>query len=317
MIMKSEETVSHTTAADPIVLARLTGRLGDRETVSKLCESLGEVLQEFLPDIFTSELGFEVAVSYAGSETGRYGQLVSGLGGAMAVSDCALRGWSDHYTILCDSPFVISLVENMLGAVSDTVEEPEPRPLSRIELDVASMVFDRVSGVLKTAVSDGKSYEPVIGPAYNAEERKATEEEIEKDFAAQITMAVGIGPVLSTFCLVIPQEVLLKSTIAPPRSANVPKTRKEWSDELGEQVRRSKVTLEARIRLEDLTLGTVSRLQAGDVIPFMETGDVRVDVNANGQKLYVCEFGRSGARYTVRVKDTYGSEDEFLQHIVG
>ena len=316
MTMKNEQAAP-LPAVDPIVLARLTGRLGDRETISKLCESLGEVLQEFLPDIVMSELGFEVAGSYAGFETGRYGQLVGGLGGAMAVTDCALRGWSDHYTLLCDSPFIISLVENMLGAVSDTIEEPEPRPLSRIELDVAAMVFDRISGVVRTAVAGTQSYEPVIGPAYNAEERKAADEEVETGFAAQINMAVGIGPVLSTFSLVVPQVVLLKSTIAPPRPANPPKTRKDWSDQLGEQVRRSKVTLEAHIRLEDLTLGTISRLQVGDVIPFMETSDVRVDVNANGRKLYVCEFGRSGARYTVRVKDTYGSEDELLRHIVG
>ena len=91
MTMMNEQTAP-LPAVDPIVLARLTGRLGDRETISKLCESLGEVLQEFLPDIFMSELGFEVAVSYAGFETGRYGQLVGGLGGAMAVTDCALRG---------------------------------------------------------------------------------------------------------------------------------------------------------------------------------------------------------------------------------
>ncbi|HVK92649.1 MAG TPA: FliM/FliN family flagellar motor switch protein, partial [Mycoplana sp.] len=89
------------------------------------------------------------------------------------------------------------------------------------------------------------------------------------------------------------------------------------SEQMSEQVKRSKVTLEARIRLERQTLDTIARLQAGDVIPFHDSGDVRVDVSANGSKLYVCEFGRSGARYTVRVKDTYGSEDELLQHIVG
>ena len=132
-----------------------------------------------------------------------------------------------------------------------------------------------------------------------------------------ITMAVGFAPVLSTFHVVIPQGVLLKSAITAPKPANAPKTRAEWSEQLGEQVRRSKVTLEARIRLESQTLDTVSRLQAGDIIPFNEAADVRVEVNANGRKLYVCEFGRSGARYTVRVKDTYGSEEELLQHIIG
>ncbi|MBD9373873.1 flagellar motor switch protein FliM [Rhizobium sp. ARZ01] len=313
----NDMTASKKPKHDPIVLARLTGQLGDRETISKRCAALGDVIAEFLPDVFASELGFEIAVSYAGYEVGRYGQLISGLGGAMALADCELRNWSDQYAVVCDSPFIVTLVENMLGAVSDSIEEPEPRPLSRIELDVAAMVFDRISGVLKTAVSDGNGYEPVVGLAYNVEGRKTPENGSEDTFAAMVEMSVGIGPVLSSFYIVIPQYVLLKSTITAPKPANAVKSRKDWSEQLSEQVRRSKVTLQARIHLERQTLDTVSRLQAGDIIPFQDASDVRVDVTANGNKLYICEFGRAGARYTVRVKDTYGSEDELLQHIVG
>jgi flagellar motor switch protein FliM len=302
---------------DPIVLARLTGKLGDRETVSKLCATLGDVFSEFLPDMLESELGFEVAVSYAGFTMGKFGELTEGLGGAMAFCDASLRDWCEHFTLICDSPLIITLVENMLGAVSDSIEDPQPRPLSKIELDVAAMMFDRISGVLKTAVSSATSFEPLLGAAHNAELRKPVEDGTQNAHVAMVNMAVGIGPVLSTFHVVIPQATLLKSVIAAPRPANVAKTRAEWSEQLSEQVRRSKVTLEARIHLEPQTLDTISRLQPGDIIPFNEAGDVRVDVNANGRNLYVCEFGRSGARYTVRVKDTYGSEDDILQHIIG
>jgi flagellar motor switch protein FliM len=310
-------TMTAVPSMDPIVLARLTGKLGDQAMISKLCANLGDVFAEFLPDMLESELGFEVAVSYAGFATGKYGELTEGLGGAMAFCDASLRDWCDRFTLICDSPMIITLVENMLGAVSDSIEDPEPRPLSKIELDVAGMMFDRVSSVLKTAVSGANGYEPFLGPSHNAETRKPAEDGVEDPYVAMVNMAVGIGPVLSTFHVVVPQSVLLKSSISAPKPANPPKTRVEWSEQLGEQVRRSKVTLEARIRLEAQTLDTISRLQAGDIIPFNESGDVRVDVNANGRNLYVCEFGRSGARYTVRVKDTYGSEDELLQHIIG
>ncbi|WP_411033940.1 FliM/FliN family flagellar motor switch protein [Shinella sp. BYT-45] len=313
----SAATVTPHPTMDPIVLARLTGKLGDQATISRLCASLGEVFAEFLPDMLESELGFEVAVSYAGFETGRYGALVSGLGGAMACCDASLRDWCERFTLICDSPMIITLVENMLGAISDSIEDPEPRPLSKIELDVAAMMFDRISSVLKTAVNGANGYEPFLGPAHNAETRKPSDDGSDEHFVAMVNMAVGIGPVLSTFHVVIPQGVLLKSTITAPKPANAPKTRVEWSERLSEQVRRSKVTLEARIRLEAQTLDTISRLQAGDIIPFNEAGDVRVEVNANGRNLYICEFGRSGARYTVRVKDTYGSEDDLLQHIIG
>ncbi len=314
--MSAATVTSHPTM-ERSVLARLTGKLGDQATISKLCADLGDIFAGFLPDMLESELGFEVAVSYAGFETGRYDALVSGLGGAMACCDASLRDWCDRFTLICDSPMIITLVENMLGAVSDTVEDPEARPLSKIELDVAAMMFDRISGVLKTTVSGADGFEPFLGPAHNAETRKPAEDGSDDDFVAMVNMAVGIGPVLSTFHVVIPQSVLLKSTITAPKPANAAKTRVEWSERLGEQVRRSKVTLEARIRLERQTLDTISRLQPGDIIPFNEAGDVRVEVNANGRNLYVCEFGRSGARYTVRVKDTYGSEEDLLQHIIG
>jgi flagellar motor switch protein FliM len=302
---------------DPIVLARLTGKLGDEATVSRLCASLGEVFSETLPGMLESELGFEVAVSYAGFETGRYGALVSELGGGMACCDAALLDWCERFTLICDSPLIITLVENMLGAVGDSIEAPPARTLSKIELDLAAMMFDRISGVLKTAVTGANGPEPLLGPAHNAEARRSTEDADDETFVAMVNMAVGIGPVLATFHVVIPQNVLLKSTITTPKPANAPKSRDEWSEQLGEQVRRSKVTLEARIRLEQQTLDTISRLQAGDIIPFSESGDVRVEVNANGRNLYLCEFGRSGARYTVRVKDTYGSEEDLLQHIIG
>ena len=81
-------------------------------------------------------------------------------------------------------------------------------------------------------------------------------------------------------------------------------------------MRRSQITLQARIRLQSLTLKTISKLMAGDVIAFEDKGDVRVDVRANGKDLYACEFGRSGDRYTVRIKDNISTEDELLRHLM-
>jgi flagellar motor switch protein FliM len=313
----SSATTPRSPALDPIVLARLTGRLGDQETISRLCGSLGEVFAHILPDMLERELGFEVAVSYAGFETGRHGALFSELGGALAFCDASLKDWCDRFSILCDSPMVITLVENMLGAVSDSIEEPEPRILSRIELDVAAMMFDRVSSVLARAVGFNDGREAQLSQAGNAAHRKPDEDGSENAFVAMINMSVGIGPILSTFHVIVPQNVLLKSVITSPRAEKAQAADAAWKEQITEQVRRSKVTLEARIRLEAQTLDAISRLQAGDIIPFHDGGDVRVEMNANGRNLYVCEFGRSGARYTVRIKDTHGSGEEILEHIIG
>ena len=179
------------------------------------------------------------------------------------------------------------------------------------------MVFDKIGNVLRSGVNAPGGFEPLIEKAHNAEDRPKPEDDHIDEYAVTIKMGVTLGTVDSEFYLVVPQKALLKTVVTVPKSKNQSsRTRKEWQDQIAEQVRRSQVTLEAKIRLETLTLNTISRLVAGDVIPFQDKGDVMVDVSANGKEMYRCEFGRAGDRYTVRVKDNVSSEDEILRHLM-
>jgi flagellar motor switch protein FliM len=178
-------------------------------------------------------------------------------------------------------------------------------------------VFDKIANVLRSGVNAAGGFEPLLEKAHNAEDRAKPEEDHVDEYAVTIKLGITLGPVTSEFYLVIPQKALLKTVVTMPKSKNqAGRSRKEWQEQIGEQVRRSQVTLEARVRLESLTLSTVSRLVAGDVIAFRDKGDVMVDVSANGKDLYRCEFGRAGDRYTVRVKDNVSSEDEILRHLM-
>lgn len=308
-------TVNNVHTFDRRLLARMTGNLGDDQTVGKLAEELGQVFSEFLPDILNAETQQDITITYAGFETGLRTRLIAGLGDGVALCTVGLRNWCPDFTLAVDSPAIIALMEMLLGAPSSEVEEPKPRQLSDIELDVASMVFEKIADVLKSAVNAPGGFEPVLERPHNANGKPVPEEE--DVFAACINIAIGLGPVLSTFSIIVPQQPLLKTTIVFPKGIGQSrKAKTEWGEQLEQQVRRSSVTLEARIKLQSLTLGTVSRLQAGDIIPFHDAKDVRVEVNANGRDLYVCEFGRSGARYTVRIKDTHGSDNDILNHLM-
>lgn len=310
-------TASNIHTFDRKLLARMTGKLGDSKTVGRLCSELGQVFAAFLPDLLKSETGFDIDIGYAGFDTGLKSKLVAGLGSAVALSDCGLRNWADDFVVSCDSPAIITLMEMLLGAIPTTVEEPKPRALSTIELDVTTMVFEKIAEVLKSAVNAAGGFEPTIGRPYNASERPAADPDVEDVFAACINVTIGIGPVLSTFSIIVPQQALLKTAVVFPKGVGqARKSRSAWSDQLEQQVRRSTVSLEARIQLESLTLNAISRLQAGDVIPFQDGKDVRVEINANGRDLYICELGRSGAKYTVRIKDTHGSESDILHHLM-
>ncbi|WOS63351.1 FliM/FliN family flagellar motor switch protein [Sinorhizobium fredii] len=310
-------TESNVYAFDRKLLARMTGALGDDKTIGRTALELGHVFSERLPEMLKQETGRDIAIGYAGVKMGLRNELIADLGEAVLLSDVSLRNWCADFHIGCDSPVLIALVEALLGAEPTDIEEPLPRALSKIEIDVAVPVFERIAEAVRMAVDVAGGFEPVVGRPHNGAERLPPDPALEDAYAASIDMTFGLGPVLSTFSVIIPQSVLLKTQIVLSSNAGRNESMKtDWSEQLEEQIRRSAVTLEARIQLESLTLDTISRLQPGDVIPFHDGQDVRVEVNANGRDLYVCEFGRSGSRYTVRVKDTHGSEQDILRHIM-
>lgn len=304
-------------AMDRALLAKLTGGLGDSKTLQKLCADFGQLYVEFLPDVFHSETGLSMQVHYNGHESGLMMDLIADLGDNVSLADGQLRNWSPNFVLACGNGFVITLMENLLGALPETIQEPIERPLSQIELDLAVMVFDKIANVLRSGVNAPGGFEPLLEKAHNAEDRLKPEEDHVDEYGVTVKLGITLGTVESEFYLVIPQKALLKTVVTMPKSkSQSSKSKKEWQEQIAEQVRRSQVTLEARIRLDSLTLATVSRLIAGDVIPFRDKGDVMVDVSANGKNLYVCEFGRAGDSYTVRVKDNVSSEDEILKHLM-
>ncbi len=305
---------------DTSLLAKLTGGLSDRKTIAKVGSDIGHLYSEFLPDIFHSETGIAIDVEYIGSRSGLMTDLIANIGGNFSVADCSLRNWCPNFMMAVGNGFVIALMERMLGAAADTIGEPDERSLSHIELDLAAMVLGRIGGVLRSGVNAPGGFEATIDPPFTANGKSAFEEMIAGLYGVTVRMKIAIGKVSSEFALIVPQRPLLKTSIAAPKaSAQALKKQAEWVDLISEQVKRSQVTLEARIKLETLTLRTISRLVTGDVIPFqdLKQDDIGVEVSANGSKLYNCEFGKSGDRYMVRVKNNVSTDDEILRHLMG
>jgi flagellar motor switch protein FliM len=301
---------------DRALLAKLTGGLGDRATLAKLSSSLGQVFAAMLPDLVRIESGLDVTVTYTDFQSGLMADLVADLAQHFAVANGALQNWSDRVVLACGSRFVITLMEHMLGATPETIENPTLRSLSVIELDLAVTVLEKLASVLKSGVAPAGTVAPRLGPPYNIEELLRQKLDYPGEFGVAVRMKVALGVVTSDLVVILPQKSLLKTRITVPKIKRQSSASDAWAWQISDQVRRSQVTLEARIRLESLTLGTISRLSAGDVVPFMDKGDVSVAVSANGKDLYMCEFGRFGENFTVGVKDNINSEDELLRHLM-
>lgn len=303
---------------DRALLAKLTGGLGDRKTIERIAGDFGRLYANFLPDVFNSETGIPIEVTYTGCASGLVTDLIADLGDTFALADGSLRNWCPTFVLACGNSFVIGLMERMLGALPETIEQPFERPLSDIELDLAQMVLGKMGDVLRSGVNAPGGFEPLLERVHNAEDRPQPDEGIPAEFGVTIRMTIELGKVVSELALVIPQRAFLKTKVVMPKAkGQSSKSKEEWHERIREQVRRSQVTLEARIRLQPLTLGTISRLAVGDVITFQDKKDVSVQVSANGKDMYSCELGRSGERYTVRVKDNISTDDEILNHLMG
>jgi flagellar motor switch protein FliM len=310
-------TARNTLPIDPKLLAILTGDLGDNSRIGKICSELGSVFAAFLPDLIETETNLRFSFAYEYCETGLKDDLIGDLDDFMVLIDGSLKNWCTDFVIAVPSQVIVAMVECLLGGDPESLVEPLARAASNIELEMAPMITDKISSVLKSAVNAPGNYEPILSKPYNAKDKPKHPDDYVDPFAALVRIKVEFGALTSYFCVIVPHKNLLKTEVKAPKASNTAKASIEWTDMIKEQVKRSDVRVEARIHLMPLRLGAISKLQPGDVIPFLEKGDVTVQVSANGRDLYDCEFGRAGERYTVRVKDTIGGENDLLNDLMG
>jgi flagellar motor switch protein FliM len=304
-------------AIDPKIFSLLTGELGTNQAIGKLCADLAQVISAFLPDLVETDTQLKLNFYYEDCETGYKNDLIADLDDYMVLVDGSLKNWCSDFTIACPATVIMTMVECLMGGDPDAIIEPVPRPASSIELEMTPLITDKIASVIKSAVNAPGNFEPLLSKPYNAAKRPKPADDYVDMHAALLRMKVEFGSLVTHFAVIIPQKTLLKTVVKAPVAVSTGGKSADWAELIKEQVRRSEVKVEARIHLTPLKLGTISKLQPGDVIPFLDKSDVRVQVSANGRDLYSCEFGRSGEQYTVRVKDTAGSEEDLIRDILG
>ncbi|MGN6550208.1 MAG: FliM/FliN family flagellar motor switch protein [Pararhizobium sp.] len=295
-------------AFDAHLLARMTGQLGDRQTTEQraglIAAAMCEPLEQGLMRIGIETVG-------ASRGTVRLG-LRSELEGLLAKSDVvcggAIAGWSSDITIAVPGAFIVAFVEALLGGEPDLAAAKKRTP-SDIERHTSIVFFEQVVDALKTVATAPTAIATAGEPLL----RGAIEEENEAPdlHSALVTLDLAFGTQATKLSLILPQATLIKTEIAPLRPPRAPSEsrRPEWAEQLERQITRSHVTLRARIDLVPMTLGALANLQPGDILPFADEGDVRVRLDANGRTIHVCELGRSGSRFMVRLKGGESLED--------
>lgn len=299
---------------DPVLLARMTGRMGDRRTIEAIGGALAAALAHPLADGMARSTGLSVSLDCGAVATGTLGELLQTMPADAVVAPAAVGGWCEHFHLVTGARFVAALVEGLLGGSADDGASADggeaDRALSEIEIDVSVVFFEQVveaiAGCLEGMGQAVSSTGRPVPPAALAEEEGRDEH------AARIELTVALGAVAAPLALVVPQSVLLRTRVSPPEVQPQPSAdRGEWGRRLTQRLSNAQLSLQARVRLEARSLGQIAALRPGDVIPFAADKDVPVLLKANGKNLFWCELGRSGSRYMVRLARPHGGGEEW------
>ena len=299
---------------DRTLLQRMTGHSGDRETLETKCQTLAEVTAISLSLQAAETIGVPIEVEFETFEIGTKSELIGTFPDQVTVCAAQIGGWCSDIVLCGSNIFVIAVMECMLGGSLPDDANIEPRALSTIELDVATVLFRQLADSMRMGIASP----PTDGVITDAAQADLPEPEEDAADPPSVIMRfqLTVGPVTAPFCAVVAQRPLLKATIVERKKEQPAKPeRPEWSTKLTTQVSRSHILLDARIALSELTLGDVARLQVGDVLPFADEGAARALLSAGDKQLFWCEFGKAGDRYTVRVQEPHKHDQELMREL--
>ncbi|MER9329606.1 FliM/FliN family flagellar motor switch protein [Mesorhizobium sp. M0587] len=299
--------------ARSLIIERLVGDSGEADQVIDAGRAMAERAVPVLQKGLAGELGVPVIVDLRAVEISRVPEARSRAGDNFAMTVVGSPASSDAMTLVIDAQAIAIMVSTLFGGDPDVPASPIERDLSQIEADVSTMVFQEVAQALN---GSGRRSLDLRLPAPRAMSGTEARRHVLRDGAAvRIVLSISTPADSGTITVTIPQRVVLASR-GGTASIGEDDHGTSWRARFSEEVMRSTVALEATMPLARLTLGDLANLEVGQVIDLDETAQSRVRLSARGKTLFVCEFGKLGQNYTVRIKHPFDAGKDFIDGLM-
>jgi flagellar motor switch protein FliM len=298
-------------SSNPIV-ERMVGQTGEPGQIAATARAAAQRAIPAFANALNARLSWPVEIEIANVSVIRFAEAKPTPEDNCALVVAAAPTSPDALMLLFDPAGVSLVLAALLGADADLPVPAIDRPLSMIERDVAGFVF--ADFVQAFAGSGARSFDfrlPLPAPLGGGDLRKLV---VRDGPAVRIDFSVCAAAGRGRFSAVMPQRVLM----AHRGDAQTGEAGQgdEWSTRFGEEILRSTVRLDATIRLQSMTLGDLAGLQAGQVIEFPEGAAETAHLSARNAPLFVCEFGKLGQNYTVRVRQAFDAGQDFIEGII-
>jgi flagellar motor switch protein FliM len=292
-----------------LIVEKLVGATGETDKVMGASRSLAIRAVPLVSKSINEGLTDPVDFTLRSVEVARIVDIRPPAGGhhAMTIAPSAIS--ADALLLLIDADAIAILVSALFGADPDMPPAPIQRDLSPTELAVVDMVFQQIAVAVNGTGARSLDIRFPIPPAITGDE---LQKQLLRDGpAARLVFEIATPKSRGTLELFMPHRVLLSHRAERPGAADRVVAAK-WGAHFGEEVMRSVVRLDAAIPMAPMTLGALAALQVGQVIEMPRTAQAETRLSAKDQTLFVCEFGKLGANYTVRVRHPYDAGQQFI-----
>ena len=298
-----------------LIIERLVGDSGEAAQVIGVGRGMAERSLTLLQKALAGELGAPVTVDLQAVEVGRVPEARLHAGETFAMTIVSSPTSADAMTLVMDAPAIAVMVCALFGGDPDQPVSPIERDLSQIEADVATSVFQEVATALN---GSGKRSLELRLPVPKAMSGNDARRRVLRDGAAvRIVYGLSTPSDSGTLTVMIPQRILMATRGATAHAGDGDGTTEfDWRARFSEEVMRSAVRLEATMPLARLTLGDLANFQPGQVIEFEENAQSQAKLSARAKTLFVCEFGKLGQNYTVRISHPHDAGQDFIDGLM-
>ncbi|MCT7377586.1 FliM/FliN family flagellar motor switch protein [Chelativorans salis] len=299
-----------------LVVERLVGETGDPRHVVEAARAMALRALPIVADTFSDRFPTPMAVDVMSVDVARMAELKPEKDSLDAMVVVPAATSRDALTMRLDPQALSLLVSTLFGGDPDIPPPPLERVPSKIELDVAAMVFEVFAQALN---GDGPRALglrlPVPQPLSGTSDFKRFV--VRDGPGVRITFSLGAGDEVGRLTAWMPQRVLLeRSAAAHPDTAEERAQAAAWQQHFNGEVLRSNVELTATIPLMKMPLKALAGLKEGQVLELRENAQAETRLSVRGRTIFICEFGKLGQHYTVRVKQPFDARRDVLDGLL-
>lgn len=296
------------------ILERLVGEIGEPDRVLQSARSLGEraapAVAEALEHFFPSPVGVSLAtVELSRMADARPAEPASG---ALCVAASAAS--PDALVLSLDRETIALLVALAFGGEADFGPGPHDRALTAIDLDVATAVLHAAIEALNGSGPRSLAMRMPPPPALSGE--AAAKQVLRDGPAVRIGLLVHAGSSSGRIHLTMPQRLMLKPRGEGGAASQKGDPAAAWGERFGDEVMRSRVRLDATVPLARLTLADLEMLTVGQLIELPENAQGETLLSSRDKTLFVCEFGRLGQNFTVRISKPFDAGEDLMNGLM-